>query len=75
MGDAGVPPPPYGRSRWGQEACVSAVGSLADQPRPSEARPLGGSGYYRLSVGDRRVLYRPDDATITVYVVKVGRVA
>ncbi|MEV6330814.1 type II toxin-antitoxin system RelE/ParE family toxin [Streptomyces sp. NPDC051909] len=49
--------------------------SLADEPRPEEARALGGSGYYRPPVGDWRVLYRPDDETVTVYVVKVGRVA
>ncbi|MFD7325016.1 type II toxin-antitoxin system RelE/ParE family toxin [Streptomyces sp. NPDC059875] len=59
----------------GAKACAAAVRSLADQARPAEARPLGGSGYYRLSVGDWRVLYRPDDVTITVYVVKVGRAA
>jgi mRNA interferase RelE/StbE len=43
-------------------------------PCPQEARPLGGSGYYRLSVGAWRVLYRAEDVTVTVYVVKVGRV-
>ncbi|MFF9018395.1 type II toxin-antitoxin system RelE/ParE family toxin [Streptomyces sp. NPDC014870] len=59
----------------GAKACAAAVRALADEPCPAEARPLGGSGYYRLSVGDWRVLYRPDDLTITVYVVKVGRAA
>ncbi|MFF0446475.1 type II toxin-antitoxin system RelE/ParE family toxin [Streptomyces sp. NPDC004609] len=57
----------------GAKACVAAISGLADEPRPPEARPLGGSGYYRLRVGTWRVLYRPDDRTVTVYVVKVGR--
>ncbi|MFJ9908594.1 type II toxin-antitoxin system RelE/ParE family toxin [Streptomyces sp. NPDC101152] len=40
---------------------------------PSAPRPLGSSGYYRLHVGSWRVLYRPDDETVTVHVLKVGR--
>ncbi|MEV4976364.1 type II toxin-antitoxin system RelE family toxin [Streptomyces scopuliridis] len=39
-----------------------------------EARSLGGSGYWRLSVGDWRVLYRRDGETVSVIVLKVGRV-
>ncbi|MEU9253926.1 type II toxin-antitoxin system RelE/ParE family toxin [Streptomyces sp. NPDC048270] len=35
---------------------------------------MGGSGYWRLHVGAWRVLYRPDGETVTVYVIKVGRV-
>ncbi|MFC9908923.1 type II toxin-antitoxin system RelE/ParE family toxin [Streptomyces sp. NPDC127197] len=59
----------------GAKACAAAVRALGDSPRPEEARALGGSGYYRMSVGAWRVLYRPDDVSITVYVIKVGRVA
>ncbi|MFF7238345.1 type II toxin-antitoxin system RelE/ParE family toxin [Streptomyces collinus] len=46
---------------------------LADDPHPAEARALGASGYSRLHVGTWRVLYRPDDTTVTVHVLKVGR--
>ncbi|MEV0217960.1 type II toxin-antitoxin system RelE/ParE family toxin [Streptomyces sp. NPDC050704] len=59
----------------GAKACAAAVRELGDSPKPAAARALGGSGYYRLSVGAWRVLYRPDDATVTVHVIKVGRVA
>ncbi len=59
----------------GAKACAAAIRVLAEEPRPGEARALGGSGYYRLPVGDWRVLYRPDDASVTVYVVKVGKAA
>ncbi|MEU0738192.1 type II toxin-antitoxin system RelE/ParE family toxin [Streptomyces sp. NPDC006134] len=57
----------------GAKATAAAVRALADDPRPQEARALGASGYYRRRVGSRRVLYRPEDGTVTVYVIKVGR--
>jgi mRNA interferase RelE/StbE len=58
----------------GAKACAAAVRDLAREPRPRTARALGGSGYWRLPVGDWRVLYRPDAETVTVLVLKVGRV-
>ncbi|MDX3096784.1 type II toxin-antitoxin system RelE/ParE family toxin [Streptomyces sp. ME19-03-3] len=58
----------------GAKACAAAVRDLAHEPCPRTARALGGSGYWRLSVGDWRVLYRPDTETVTVLVLKVGRV-
>ncbi|WUD74904.1 type II toxin-antitoxin system RelE/ParE family toxin [Streptomyces sp. NBC_00510] len=58
----------------GAKACAAAVRDLAGEPHPRTARALGGSGYWRLSVGDWRVLYRPDAETVTVLVLKVGRV-
>jgi mRNA interferase RelE/StbE len=58
----------------GAKDCVAAVRALADDPRPPQARALGGSGYWRLSVGDWRVLYRPEDETVTVLILKIGRV-
>ncbi|NBM17827.1 type II toxin-antitoxin system RelE/ParE family toxin [Streptomyces sp. GC420] len=57
----------------GAKDCAAAVRALADDPHPPTARELGGSGYWRLSVADWRVLYRPDRETVTVLVLKVGR--
>ncbi|MFI9341344.1 type II toxin-antitoxin system RelE/ParE family toxin [Streptomyces sp. NPDC052773] len=57
----------------GAKATAAAVRALADEPYPEEARALGASGYYRLRVGGWRVLYRPENDTSTVYVIKVGR--
>ena len=57
----------------GAKATAAAVRALADDPRPQEGRALGASGYHRLRVGTRRVLYRPEDDTVTVHVIKVGR--
>lgn len=48
--------------------------ALATDPRPADARQLGGSGFWRLPVGDRRILYEPDDETVTVLVLKVGHI-
>ncbi|MFF4221107.1 type II toxin-antitoxin system RelE family toxin [Streptomyces nondiastaticus] len=56
----------------GAKACASAVRELADTPCPEAAVPFGGSGYYRLSVGTWRVLYRVDEDTVVIMLV--GRV-
>ncbi|MFE7045493.1 type II toxin-antitoxin system RelE/ParE family toxin [Streptomyces atratus] len=58
----------------GAKECAAVVRALADEPRPPGARQLGGSAYWRLSVGDWRILYQPEDDTITVIVLKIGRV-
>ncbi|MGO4428124.1 type II toxin-antitoxin system RelE/ParE family toxin [Streptomyces sp. MCAF7] len=59
----------------GAKECIAAVCALGDDPRPPQARQLGGSAYWRLSVGDWRILYEPEDETITVLVLKVGRIS
>jgi mRNA interferase RelE/StbE len=58
----------------GAKGCATAVRALAENPYPEAARELGGSGYWRLSVNGWRVLYRLDGSTVTVHVLKVGRV-
>ncbi|MFI2239134.1 type II toxin-antitoxin system RelE/ParE family toxin [Streptomyces chrestomyceticus] len=57
----------------GAKECAMAIRGLATDPRPPQARELGGSGYWRLPVGNWRVLYQPEAATVTVSVLKVGR--
>jgi len=49
------------------------VDTLADQPRPAEAFPLGTSGLYRLRIGRYRVVYEIDDIAEVVKVRHVGR--
>ncbi|PVE09873.1 type II toxin-antitoxin system RelE family toxin [Streptomyces scopuliridis] len=58
----------------GAKNCVVAVRALADDPCPDAARQMGSSGYWRLPVGDWRVLYEVDGETISVLVIMVGRV-
>jgi mRNA interferase RelE/StbE len=61
--------------RDAQGRVLDAVASLADEPRPAGAQLLSGTGrarIWRLRVGDYRVLYQVEDATITVVIVRVA---
>lgn len=51
---------------------VSAIGSLADNPRPPQARKLSGAEKYRLRCGTYRILYEILDDVLLVCVVRVG---
>ncbi|MFA7158306.1 MAG: type II toxin-antitoxin system RelE/ParE family toxin [Kiritimatiellia bacterium] len=51
---------------------ITAIGALADDPRPSQSRKLSGSEKYRLRCGVYRVLYEIQDDVLIVCVVKVG---
>lgn len=49
------------------------VDALASNPRPPGSRKLeGGEGWFRVRVGDYRILYVVDDAAKVAIVVKVG---
>ncbi len=47
--------------------------ALAIEPRPSGAAKLADSDFWRLRVGDLRVIYTIDDAASLVVVLKVAR--
>lgn len=47
--------------------------ALAIEPRPPGAVKLAGSDFWRLRVGDLRVIYLVDDAASLVVVLKVAR--
>jgi mRNA-degrading endonuclease RelE of RelBE toxin-antitoxin system len=49
-----------------------APAALAEQPRPDEAVPWGGSGIYRLRLPGIRILYEVDDDAAIVYVINVA---
>lgn len=51
---------------------VSAIRSLADDPRPPQSIRLSGAEKYRLRCGVYRVLYEILDDVLVVCVVKVG---
>jgi mRNA interferase RelE/StbE len=57
----------------GPSAVLAAVDSLAENPRPDSAFPLGGTGMLRLRAGRYRVVYQINEATRTVSVMHVGR--
>lgn len=57
-----------------QRRVISAIGALADDPRPEGVRRLVGTeDAYRLRVGDHRIVYRIADDVLTVFVVRVGQ--
>ncbi len=45
--------------------------ALADQPRPPGVRPLPGSPFWRLRVGDYRIFFTINDADQVVTIVRV----
>ena len=51
---------------------AEAIAQLGGNPRPAGCVKLKGRAEWRLRVGDYRVLYRVDDAELTVTVVDVG---
>mgnify|MGYP006297717711 FL=1 len=51
---------------------VSRIQDLSNDPRPNGVKQLSGEEKYRIRQGEYRILYKIDDATITVTVVKVG---
>ena len=51
---------------------ISAIGSLADNPRPPQSKKLSGPDQYRLRQGNYRILYTISDNVLVVCVVAVG---
>lgn len=50
---------------------LSAIATLADNPRPPQARKLAGDDKYRLRCGVYRVLYSIEDSVKIVSVAKI----
>jgi mRNA interferase RelE/StbE len=50
---------------------VSAIFDLLAEPYPHYAKPLQGSLYWRIAVGEYRVVYRADDEAI--FLVAFGK--
>jgi mRNA interferase RelE/StbE len=52
---------------------TDAIRSLQAKPRPAGCKKLAGNAdYYRIRVGDYRVLYEIRDRVLVVLVIKVG---
>jgi len=61
--------------RQAQGQVADAIEALADEPRPSSAKLLSGTGrerIWRIPVGHYRVLYQVTDVRVTVAVVRVA---
>ncbi len=56
-----------------QPRVAEAIGGLSAEPRPAGCKKLAGhADYYRIRVGDYRVLYEVRDREILVLVIKIG---
>ena len=51
---------------------LTAIKSLADDPRPPGTKKLSGQDRYRLRQGNYRILYEIEDDRLIVCVVRVG---
>ena len=61
-----VPKPHKGR-------LFAAITALADTPRPPGSIRLQGSeGFYRIRVGDYRIIYLVEDDVLLICVVRIG---
>lgn len=56
-----------------QRRIAAAIDALATTPRPASAEKLsGGNDYYRIRMGDYRILYEVDDADLVILVIRIG---
>ena len=56
-----------------QVRLLEAIEALAILPRPSGMKKLkGGDGFYRIRVGDYRVVYQVNDGELLILVILVG---
>jgi mRNA-degrading endonuclease RelE of RelBE toxin-antitoxin system len=53
---------------------TAAIEALAEDPRPPNAVPMGGSGWYRLRLGPYRAVYELLPDKNAVRITNVGRV-
>lgn len=58
--------------RQDQPRLISAIRSLAENPRPAGCRKLSGRPAWRIRIGSYRVIYEIDDDQIRVLVVAIG---
>jgi len=50
-----------------------AIDSLADDPRPSGVKKLKGpDGFYRVRIGDYRIVYDIRDKELVVIIIRIG---
>jgi mRNA interferase RelE/StbE len=62
-----------GLGREPQERIGRAIDALSTTPRPAGAVKLrGAEGYFRIRVGDYRVVYEIADSVLVVLVVRIG---
>ena len=59
-------------NRQEQSRIISAIESLADNPRPEGCRKLSGRPAWRIRIGAYRVIYEVNDTELFILVVTIG---
>lgn len=55
-----------------QSRVLKRIDALEDNPRPPGYKKVHGTDYFRIRVGDYRVVYSIEDEVLVVLVVRVG---
>jgi mRNA interferase RelE/StbE len=55
-----------------QQRIAARIEGLKTDPRPPGSKKLKGSSYYRVRVGDYRVIYEVHDDLLLVIIVRIG---
>lgn len=58
--------------RQDHERIITAIGALAETPRPPGCRKLSGRSAWRIRIGRYRVIYEVHDDRLRVMVVAIG---
>ena len=62
-----------GLDRTAQNRIIDRLTALGDNPRPAGSKKLAGpDAFWRIRVGDYRVIYSIVDAQLVVLVIKIG---
>jgi mRNA interferase RelE/StbE len=62
-----------GLDRTAQNRIIDRLTALGDNPRPAGSKKMAGpEAFWRIRVGDYRVIYSIEDARLVVLVIKIG---
>ena len=51
---------------------VEQISQLAEKPRPFGCKKLRGTEFYRIRIGDYRVIYKIEDEVLLILVIRIG---
>jgi len=62
-----------GLDRTARNRIIDRLTALGDNPRPAGSKKMAGpEAFWRIRVGDYRVIYSIEDARLVVLVIKIG---
>ncbi|HMN23101.1 MAG: type II toxin-antitoxin system RelE/ParE family toxin [Ignavibacteriaceae bacterium] len=51
---------------------LNSIDQLSEEPRGVNSKKLSASKYYRIRVGDYRILYEVKDQILIIYIIKIA---